>query len=193
MTFKSHAMRVTTSSKTHTWRTPLAFIALVRQLDQVIGLDPSANHKRKNQFATLNLTGPRGPAQRTYRFDRTSMRADGLAATWRGHGLVYCNPPYGRQMHLWITKACRAFRKARFQDTDDELVMLIPARPDTRWFHDLLTHADALCFWKGRLKFVRGQSLAPAPFPSLVVYFGRRPKRFRKIFGPHGWVTIINK
>ena len=115
--FTTHTSRITTSSKTHTWRTPEWFLDLVRQLD-AIGLDPSADTHPKRQFARVNYDGKK--------------LGDGLKRKWRGHGLVYCNPPYGRKLVDWVKKTCRAFASARA--STDELVMLIPARPDTRYF-----------------------------------------------------------
>jgi len=51
-------------------------------------------------------------------------------------------------------------------------VFLIPARTDTRWFHSLvLPNAKEIRFLRGRLKF--GGAPYNAPFPSMVVVFGR--------------------
>lgn len=49
------------------------------------------------------------------------------------------------------------------------VVMLIPARTDTRYFHDYIYGKAEIRFVKGRLKFGDGKS--PAPFPSMVVIF----------------------
>ena len=49
------------------------------------------------------------------------------------------------------------------------VVMLIPARTDTRWFHDYIYQKHEVRFIRGRLKF--GDSKNPAPFPSMVVVF----------------------
>lgn len=51
--------------------------------------------------------------------------------------------------------------------------MLIPARTDTKYFHDYILHRAEVRFVRGRLKF--GQAAAGAPFPSMVVVF-RGPK-----------------
>ena len=96
---------------------------------------------------------------------------DALSLPWNHHpgkdwsGWWWCNPPYGRGLDQWITKGVSERRG----------VMLVPARTDTRWFHDHLwdqaQHQPRpnieLRFLKGRLKFV-GAS-ASAPFPSLVI------------------------
>lgn len=48
--------------------------------------------------------------------------------------------------------------------------MLLPARTDTKWFHEyILEPGHEVRFIKGRLKF--GGSKNSAPFPSMVVIF----------------------
>ena len=49
------------------------------------------------------------------------------------------------------------------------VVMLLPARTDTRWFHDYIYHKAEVRFIRGRLKF--GGCKNSAPFPSMVVIF----------------------
>lgn len=46
-------------------------------------------------------------------------------------------------------------------------VGLVPARTDTRWFHDHILGKAEVRFIKGRLMF--GGQEHPAPFPSMVV------------------------
>ncbi len=49
--------------------------------------------------------------------------------------------------------------------------MLIPARTDTKWFHEYIYDKPnvEIRFLKGRLKFVGAEH--SAPFPSMVVIF----------------------
>lgn len=56
--------------------------------------------------------------------------------------------------------------------------MLLPARTDTKWFHDFIYHKAEIRFIKGRLKF--GNSKNAAPFPSMVVVFHERGKNVQK-------------
>ena len=88
---------------------------------------------------------------------------DGLKQKWVGP--VYCNPPYGRDIVKWIQKA--VYEQGRGVTT----VMLLPARTDTKWFHDYLYDDPyiEIRFIKGRLKFNDGK--VPAPFPSMIVIF----------------------
>lgn len=55
--------------------------------------------------------------------------------------------------------------------------MLIPARTDTRAFHDFIWHKAEIRFIKGRLRF--GNASNPAPFPSMVVIFDGRENKSR--------------
>jgi len=77
---------------------------------------------------------------------------------WEGER-VFCNPPYGPLIAGYLKKAREAVCA----------VFLLPARTDTRWFHDYCLAANEIRFLKGRLKF--GDSKNAAPFPSMVVVF----------------------
>jgi len=91
-----------------------------------------------------------------------TLQEDGLAQPWPGR--VFMNPPYGRAIGAWVEKARRE------AETNAEVVVcLLPARTDTRWWHDHCASAADIRFIKGRLKF--GRSKHNAPFPSVVVIF----------------------
>lgn len=93
---------------------------------------------------------------------------DGLSKDWTGE-VVYCNPPYGREMPKWIRKCYEHMAKGGVA------VMLIPARTDTKAFHDYIYGKTEIRFARGRLKF--GNSKNNAPFPSMVVVFDGRDDR----------------
>ncbi len=82
-----------------------------------------------------------------------------LFVEWRGKR-VFCNPPYGPGLGKWLQRGLEA----------NLAVFLIPARTDTRWFHEIvLPKAKEIRFIKGRLKF--GDAVNAAPFPSMIVVF----------------------
>lgn len=86
---------------------------------------------------------------------------DGLSQPW--NGVCWCNPPYGREIGAWV-------RRALFSsDAGNTVVMLLPARTDTRWFHDYIYGKAEIRFLRGRLKF--GGCKKGAPFPSMVVIY----------------------
>lgn len=92
---------------------------------------------------------------------------DGLSRPWTGFGgAVFCNPPYGREIGKWVRKGYEESRKGA------TVVMLIPARTDTAYFHDYILDKAEIRFLRGRLSFKRpGCPGGPAPFPSMVVFF----------------------
>ena len=90
-----------------------------------------------------------------------TINEDGLSQDWQGE-IVFCNPPYGRELPKWIKKCADEAKKGV------SIVMLIPARTDTKAFHEYIYKTYRIEFIKGRLKF--GESKNSAPFPSMLVF-----------------------
>lgn len=86
---------------------------------------------------------------------------DGLSQDWRG--ACWMNPPYGRGIGAWMKKAYLSTR-----ENGATVVCLVPARTDTRWWHDYAALGEVF-FIPGRLKF--GGAKHGAPFPCAVVVF----------------------
>lgn len=129
------------SSNSNEWATPINFY---NELNKEFNftLDPCAtdeNHKCKKYY---------------------TQKQNGLKHTWGGER-VYCNPPYGREISKWVEKAYTENKNGTF------VVMLLPARTDTKWFHNYIYKQHEIRFIKGRLKFNDGKQ--SAPFPSMVV------------------------
>jgi site-specific DNA-methyltransferase (adenine-specific) len=96
--------------------------------------------------------------------DFYTPETNGLLQDW--HGVVWMNPPYGRNdSYLWVKKAHTEMKRGVV------VVALLPARTDTRWFHDFIYQKPGVTveFLKGRLKF--GGAVSSAPFPSMIVTF----------------------
>ncbi len=91
---------------------------------------------------------------------------NGLIQDWSGR-TVFCNPPYGSQIKHWVKKCHDESNRAK-------VVMLIPARTDTIYFHTHIYHIAEIRFVKGRLKFGGKQKgSGSAPFPSMIVVFNK--------------------
>lgn len=129
------------SSKTDDWETP---DALFKALDAEFKF-------------TTDVCATRSNAKCKHFY---SPEQNGLAQKWEG--VCWCNPPYGREIKNWVKKASKA---------DCTVVMLLPARTDTSWFHDYILDRAEIRFIRGRLKF--GEAKNSAPFPSMVVIFRR--------------------
>lgn len=85
---------------------------------------------------------------------------NGLTIEWGKSNFV--NPPYS-DISNWCKKSYEEGQKGKI------VVMLIPSRTDTQYWHDYIMKSDEIRFIKGRLKF--GNSKNPAPFPSCIVVF----------------------
>lgn len=132
------------SSNSEEWSTPREFFEKLND-EFHFNLDPCAtdeNHVCDNYF---------------------TKQEDGISKNWGGCR-VFCNPPYGNKIKLWVEKC---YRESLKENTI--VVMLVPARTDTKWFHDYVYNRAEIRFIKGRLKF--GNSKNSAPFPSMVVVF----------------------
>ena len=122
-------------------------------------------------------TGPKAPVRARLRY---TMADDGLDLPWIG--TVYVNPPYGRTLPLWIAKARHEAESGRAM-----VLALVPARTDTRWWHDHIAGRADVWLLKGRLAF--GSGGQPAPFPSALVAWSAHEEhrtRMRTAF-PDAW------
>jgi len=90
---------------------------------------------------------------------------NGLIQDW-SNNVCWMNPPYGTEIPIWIEKAYNESLKGAI------VVCLIPARTDTKYWHNFCMKSAEIRFIKGRLKF--GNSKNSAPFPSAIVIFNNK-------------------
>lgn len=134
-------MNVHFSSATDMWATPQAFFDKLNA-EYGFTLDACASHENaKCQFYF-------------------TKEVNGLSRKWSG--VVWMNPPYGREIGDWMRKAYESSLSGA------TVVCLVPARTDTKWWHDYAMKGE-IDFIRGRLKF--GNAKSHAPFPSAVVVF----------------------
>lgn len=131
------------SSKNDEWRTPTAFF---EKLDDEF-------------FFTLDPCSP-GIWVRNKTIGIGDQ--DGLELDWGGH-TVWCNPPYS-QIKKWVRKCYYEGHKP-----NTTVVMLVPSRTDTKWWHNYVQHKAEVRFIKGRLRFSGAKE--NAPFPSAIVIY----------------------
>jgi site-specific DNA-methyltransferase (adenine-specific) len=151
--------RPTLASGATDWNTPPEVLRYVRQLfGKRIGFDPCSN-------ATSIVE-----ARHTW-----DVTTNGLDRSWIGKGSGYVNPPYGDELPQWIAK-CRLEAAEGV-----ELLALVPARTDTKWWRQVITSPATIGLWSGRIHFLGAPN--PAPFPSVMIYWGPRPDEFVDAFG----------
>ena len=79
--------------------------------------------------------------------------------------ITFINPPYGRELSLWVEKCYKENQKNK-----TTIVLLIPARTDTKYWHDFIFNkANKIIFIKGRINFSNSKN--SAPFPSAIIVY----------------------
>lgn len=98
------------------------------------------------------------PTSRCY-----ALEDDGLTQPWAGR--VWLNPPYGPHTGQWMRRLA----------AHGSGIALVFARTETRWWHEVVPAASAVCFIAGRLTFVQADGQASkfnSGAPSALVAFG---------------------
>ena len=135
------------SSESNEWATPQLFFDKLNEKFNFT-LDPCATDKTAK-------------CKKYY-----TKKDDGLSKDWGGE-TVFVNPPYGKELKHWVKKSYEESRKA-----NTTVVLLVPARTDTKYFHNYMMKSSELHFIKGRLKFENdNKEKNSAPFPSVVAVF----------------------
>ena len=151
------------------WYTPAEYVELVRQLLGSIDLDPASSLE----------------AQKTVKAESFFTKEDdGLNHDWNGR--VYLNPPYAQPAIAQFTdKMVQEWGKGNVA----EAVMLTHNYTDTEWFQNAAHSSSALCFPKGRIRFVNSHGNVAAPTQGQAFfYFGANVDDFRRLFSLIGFV-----
>jgi phage N-6-adenine-methyltransferase len=143
------------SSAHHGWQTPRVLLARLYGVFGAFDLDPCSPVASRS----------RAPVKARVRY---TVQDDGLVLPWFGR--VFVNPPYGRELPLWVAKAAREVQQGRAAVA----VMLMPARTDTAYWHTYVADTACIFFLRGRLRFSDGEQAAP--FPSALVVWGGTPE-----------------
>lgn len=113
------------------------------------------------------------PARQHY-----SIVEDGLTLPWVGR--VWLNPPYSSPT-AWVK---------RLADHGDGIT-LIPVDTSTAWWHEVIPTSDAVCFVRGRVRFVKANLESAkgwtSRFPSALIAWGGESARAVRDCGL-GWV-----
>jgi phage N-6-adenine-methyltransferase len=152
------------ASKKQDWGTPPVLFSWIESRWGPFGLDAAAASHNTRVERYL------GPG--------SSLGEDSLTTEWDcdTQKTVWINPPYGRGVGKWITRAREQAHKHGLT-----VVCLIFARTDTKWWHDeVMQHAVKVELFRGRVTFIdkggeprreKGR-VTPAPAPSCLVVFG---------------------
>jgi phage N-6-adenine-methyltransferase len=167
-------VRGTTGTGENEWYTPADHIALARQVMGGIDLDPASSHvaNRVVQAAAY-----------------FSAETNGLDKDWAGR--VWLNPPYAQPfIAQFADKMVQEWKSGRVESG----IVLTHNYTDTAWFQGLAETAAAICFTRGRVRFVSpaGDLAAPTQGQAFF-YFGSDVDIFADVFGDVGFVVEVRK
>jgi phage N-6-adenine-methyltransferase len=153
------------------WYTPIAYLDRARRVLGGFDLDPASSER----------------AQRTVQASRYFTKADdGLAREW--HGRVWLNPPYAQPL---IADFVGKMVAERLAGRVTSAVMLTHNYTDTSWFQGAAAVADAICFTRGRVRFVDSDGDLAAPTQGQAFfYFGDAVALFAVDFAEVGFVAL---
>ena len=166
-------VRGTAGTGENEWYTPPEYIAMAREVLGDIDLDPASSR------AAQKIVG----AKVFY-----TKADDGLTKEW--HGRVWMNPPYSQpDIARFVSKMVTEVRAARVTAA----IMLTHNYTDTAWFHENAGTCDAICFTRGRVKFLDadGETCAPTQGQAFS-YFGEQAELFVEVFSRIGFVVVKN-
>jgi phage N-6-adenine-methyltransferase len=153
------------------WYTPRQYLDAAIEVMGAIELDPASSdraqqHVRAEDYFTLDN--------------------DGLTQAW--HGRVFLNPPYRMpDIKNFVFKLAKAYETGEIE----EGILLTNSATDTEWFHRAMTMTSALCFTRGRIKFLEAgeEELIERRTPThgqAFFYFGPHSRKFRSVFRRFG-------
>lgn len=167
-------VRGTTGTGENEWYTPDEHIALARLVMGSIDLDPASSHVANKVVK----------AERFF-----SEETNGLAQEWAGN--VWLNPPYAQPaIAHFADKLVAEWKSGRLTAA----IVLTHNYTDTAWFHGIAGAASAICFTRGRVRFISptGDLAAPTQGQAFF-YFGHDVDRFAELFADVGLVVEVRQ
>lgn len=161
---------VSRNSGNNEWHTPPEIIDLARLVLRKIDLDPASN-----EIANQSVKATRFFTEQD----------DGLQKQWRGK--VWMNPPYSRGL---VKRFVLKFTGHFITGGIVEGIVLVNNATETEWWNMLARMSAAICFPKGRIKFIGQSGKLNSPLQGQTIfYFGENKKQFVSVFSRIGLVV----
>lgn len=164
------------------WCTPPEVLDPIYEHFGGIGLDPFADPGGVVEAKTYITLHGEAMAERVTDLGCAGhiIHGNALDHNWQNRGLVFGNGPFSICKE-WVPKA---YREAQ---AGAEVILLLPVRTGALYWQDFVSRADAIIFWRGRMKFIGAKH--PAPFHCALVYWGKRVETFAQAYPDHWIVT----
>lgn len=156
------------------WYTPKPYIESAKRVMGSIDLDP----------ASCELANKNVQAEKYF-----TQEDNGLEQTWNGN--VWMNPPYAQPL---ISEFASAITQKYFDGEINQACVLVNNATETGWFQEMLEVASAVCFVKGRIKFIdtKGNPGGAPLQGQAILYMGKKPDIFCEHFSQFGTVLWKN-
>lgn len=161
---------VANNSGENEWYTPTAYIEAAALAMGGIDLDPASCVKAQENVKAGTFY---------------TAEDNGLERRWFGR--VWLNPPYSKDL-------IGAFAEKVATENYEQACVLVNNATDARWFHRIVETASAICFIKGRIKFLdsTGNPTGTPLQGQAVIYLGDRVAEFNEAFGKFGFVVFFD-
>jgi phage N-6-adenine-methyltransferase len=164
--YKKVTVHVSNNSGKYEWYTPHKFIEAARKVMDSIDLDPASSEIANNiVHATKYYT----------------KEDNGLVHPWYGN--VWMNPPYNNSLVGEFTQ-----KLLEELPNIEQACVLVNNATETRWFQKILRKSNAVCFVKGRIKFldINGETTGSSLQGQVILYFGYNTYGFYEHFDEFG-------
>ena len=168
---ESKKPHVSFNSGENEWYTPPEYIEAARAVMGSIDLDPASSDIANNTVQ----------AAKYY-----TAEMNGLALPWFGN--VWMNPPYSSdKIGAFVDKLVSE------RPNIESAIVLVNNATETAWFVKLVYISSAVCFPKGRVKFIdtQGNSSGAPLQGQAVLYIGNSVDRFCDNFSQFGWTAVM--
>ena len=162
---------VANNSGENEWYTPTKYIEAARLAMGGIDLDPASCEKAQENVKAGSFY---------------TAEDNGLEKRW--FGKIWLNPPYSKDL-------IGAFAEKVATENYDQACVLVNNATDSRWFHRIAEMASAICFVKGRIKYLDASG-TPANTPlqgQAIIYLGDRSNEFKTAFEDIGFVVFFDE
>ncbi len=171
---KTANVHVANNSGENEWYTPEKHLELARNIMGSIDTDP----------ASCELANRTVKAKTFF-----SIEDDGLQKQWYGN--VWLNPPYANSLvGSFCEKLIDEIKAGRVK----QAMLLVNNATETKWFQSSAKTADAICFLRGRVKYISPNGKNNSPLQGqAIIYFGENVSRFCEMFSGSGLVLCTCK
>lgn len=171
--YKKVTVHVSNNSGKYEWYTPPKFIEAAREVMGTIDLDPASSEIGNKVIQ----------AETIY-----TKENSGLVHPWYGN--IWMNPPYNNSLVDNFTR-----KLVDELPNINQACVLVNNATETKWFQNIMSKCNIICFVKSRIKFldVNGEATGSSLQGQVIMYFGKNVETFYKTFKEFGLCLTVRK